>query len=131
MTVESDVGVAANAAGTQTVRIPANLYHFVRKSYDSREKVLDWCIAITLVAVMAYVFRDQIRAAVQPDASLNTGRADDPEPNQDYADALPAGQRARADVYTYNLPPSRGIAYRTAPSGIPTPGNPSLPPVFP
>jgi hypothetical protein len=127
----ADVGDAADAAGKQTVRVPANLLRMVRQSYDSREKVLDWMLAIGVVATLSYVFRDEIRGCIWPGVpdDPNAGRADEPTPNQDVADAFPGGGM-RPGLYTYNMPPARNFRYSAAPSGTRPPHNPSMSPGY-
>jgi hypothetical protein len=127
--MSDDVGRATETAARETVRLPANLMSLVRQSYDSREKILDWCLAIGVVASLAWVFRDQIISVCSAEPGPNAGRRDAPQPNQDVANAFrPA--KARADIYTYNMPPSRKIRYGIGPSSTRPPGNPSLPPTF-
>lgn len=121
----------ANVTEAATVRVPSNLYSYIRASYDSREKVLDWCLAIAVVATLAYVFRDELRQMVYPDASPNAGRSDQPTPNQDVVEAFPYGGRVASDrIYTYNMPSSRAISYRKGPSATRPPADPSQPPSF-
>lgn len=112
------------------VRIPANIYGLIRQSYDTREKILDWMLAIGTVAVLAWAFRDQIRTVVWPydNADPDTGRTDPPVPNQDVSGAFPTGRRS--DLYTYNLPYCRTSREGVGPSGTRPPLNPALPPAF-
>lgn len=126
MPIENDLAATADA----TVRVPANIYALLRQSYDTREKILDWMLAIGTVATMAYVFRDQIRTTLWPydNADPDTGRADPPTPNQDVAGAFPTGRRC--DLYTYNLPYSRTARQGIGPTATRPPLNPALPPAF-
>jgi hypothetical protein len=131
------VGGAARAAGEETIRIPRNVYGLLRQSYDTREKVLDWLLAFAVVGALIYAFRDQLLAAcipkVLPDEhdTPEAGRYEDMQINQNVAGALPQGQQAKANVYTYNLPPSRNIRHGVGPSGTRPPNDPGAPPVFP
>lgn len=127
----TDTGRAVDAAGEAVVRVPANMMRMIRASYDSREKVLDWCLAITVVAALVWAFQDELMDVLWPGADANAGRADAPYPNQDVTTAFPFNNRVPPDPYTYNLPVSRSYKYGTAPSASATPGNPSLPPQFP
>jgi hypothetical protein len=127
----AETGQAADAVEGRTVRVPANMWRLIRQSYDSREKVLDWCLAIGVVIALVWAFRDQLLNVLWPVPDPNAGRSDAPLPNQDVATALPAGNPARSDIYTYNMPVSRQIKYGSVPSGVGPPSNPSLPPLYP
>lgn len=129
--ITRDTAQAADAAEGRMVRVPANMMRIIRQSYDSREKVLDWCLAIGVVVALCWAFRDQLMNVLWPVPDPNAGRTDAPVPNQDVATALPIGNPARADVYTYNMPKSRQIKFGSAPSGVGPPDNPSLPPLYP
>lgn len=127
MTVETEL----SQAGRQTVRIPQNIMSLLRQSYDSREKVLDWCLAFGVAGALVYVFRDELAALARPPSvDPNAGRADEPIPNVDLATAFPANQRAQPSLYTYNMPVSRAIRYSVGPSGTMPPIDPSQPPDY-
>ena len=127
--MSDDVAQAATAAERQTVRLPANLMALVRQSYDSREKVLDWMLALGVVGSLAWVFRDQLKGWCTLDPGPNAGRADEPQPNQDVAGAFrPAC--ARPDLYTYNMPPARNVRFSIGPTMSPPPSNPASPPGY-
>ena len=64
-TVEQEVSGAAN----QVVRVPRNMLAMIRQSYDTREKVLDWCLAFAVALCLMYVFRDQLSAMISGDDS--------------------------------------------------------------
>lgn len=125
-----EAGDAAGELGDTVVHIPANLMGLIRQSYDSREKVLDWLLAISVVVVMAYVFRDEIRSCFVVDPSANTGRTDEVQPSQDIQGAFPYGGRNTDRLYTYNMPSSRNYRYTVGPSSTRPPNNPSAPPDF-
>lgn len=134
MTVETEAAEAARETARETVRVPANLMSLVRQSYDSREKVLDWLLAIAAAATMAYVFRGQITAFFVPTGITDPNTGNDCEPLPDTGpaalnEAFPTG--TRVDLYTYNLPRSRNIRYSVGPSANGVPGNPSSNPTFP
>jgi len=126
MDVEADLGNTAE----QTIRIPANAMRLLRQSYDSREKVLDWWLAIFVTAALVYAFRDQLRGFVKPQADANAGRVDSMVPNQGVGDAFP-NYGINPLIYTYNMPPSRFIKERRGPSGTRVPYSPSGGPAFP
>lgn len=125
-TVTDDLGDAAD----KTIRVPANLMHFIRQSYDTREKMLDWMLAIGVTAALTYAFRDELRTliGITNNVDANTGRDDNPVPNQDIGSAFPhagtTGGRWPA-LYNYNMPTSRRIRYDAPPSGTRPPDNPS------
>ncbi len=126
---------AVATEGGRLVRVPANIMGLLRQSYDTREKVLDWCLAIGAAATMAYVFRDEIGtlfSGALPDLSdgPDAGRTDDMQPNQNVSGALPPFNRLRASLYSYNLPPSRAIRYGVGPSGTMPPSNPADTPSY-
>ena len=127
-----DVSTAADSAGRTTVRVPANVLRLIRQSYDTREKVLDWLLAICVVVVLAYVCRDEIRGVLgMPDADdPNAGRHDDPQVNQDVQEAFQPYGGLRPSLYTYAMPVSRSIRYSAPPLGTRVPDNPSLPPGY-
>lgn len=124
--ITDDLGDAAD----KTVRVPANLMHFIRASYDSREKILDWMMALGVTAALAYAFRDELRTLIGVTGNIdpNAGRDPNPVPNQDIPSAFPhagpVGGRWPA-LYNYNMPTSRRIRYDAPPSGTRPPDNPS------
>lgn len=127
--------MSATLSAVETAtRIPANVMGLLRQSYDSREKALDWLLAIGVSVALVYCFRDEIRGFVgTPEAGPNAGAAPDPQPNQDIGTAFPFagpdGGRWPA-LYAYNMPPSRNIRSSVGPSGMMPPANPSLPPTY-
>lgn len=125
------VGETLDTAEGETIRVPRNLMGFIRRSYDTREKVLDWMLALFVAIALAWMFQDEVRSWFVPDGDLNAGRDDGPQVNQDTATAIPPGgaQQTQAEVYTYNQPPTRQIRYAAPPTGAFVPGNPSLPPM--
>lgn len=125
MTVETDLADTA----TETVRIPAGVMGLLRQSYDTREKVLDWCLAIGVTAALTFMFRDTIMTWFVPDPDPNAGRADAPQPSQDVRGAFPF-KGFGTDIYTYNMPVSRRIKWGIGPSGTAPPTDPSAPPAF-
>jgi hypothetical protein len=119
-----------------TERIPANIMGLLRQSYDSREKILDWVLAIGVTLALVYAFRDELQSLVgSPDqAGPNTGRSPEPQPNQNIAGAFPnAGTEGGRwpGLYAYNMPSSRDIRYTVGPSATAPPVNPSNPPEYP
>jgi hypothetical protein len=127
----SDVAGAADSAGRQTVRVPANVLRLIRQSYDTREKTMDWLLAISVVAALAYIMRDEIRDMINPNGDdPNAGRPDDQQVNQDVAGAWAPYGGLRPSLYTYAMPVSRGLPFRAPPTGMRPPDNPSLPPSF-
>lgn len=90
----------------ETVAIPANIMGLLRQSYDSREKMLDWLLAIATVGVVVAVFWPQLRAI--------SGRKD-MLPNDNVSGALP-NKGGYTDYLTYNLPPTRQLRARIGPS---------------
>jgi hypothetical protein len=125
-----EAGEAASDLDDTVVRVPANLMALIRQSYDSREKVLDWMLAIAVVAAMVYVFRDELRSCLAGDPSVNAGRVDAPMPSQDLQGAFPFGGRNTDRLYTYNMPSSRKYKYSAGPSGTRPPADPSQPPTY-
>lgn len=114
---------AADAA-KGTIRIPSNVMGLLRESYDTRQKVLDWMLSIGVIAVLVWAFWS-------PLGELFGGK--DIKPSQNVSGpggALPK-QVAPANIYTYNLPPSRrGIRTGIGPSLTRPPHNPSTAPGF-
>lgn len=121
--------MSLEALEQETTRIPANLYGLVRQSIDTREKVLDWCLAIAVSGTIAWVFRDQLASFFYPNGGVNAGRQDNPTPNQDVATAFPT--RSVNDFYQYNMPRSRTLKYTPGPSVTAVPVNPSSQPAYP
>jgi hypothetical protein len=120
-----------SSSGEDAVRIPANVMALLRQSYDTREKILDWCLAIGVAVALAYTFRDQLRGMCGlDDPGVNAGREAEPQPSQDVAGAFPAGGTPN-DAYTYNMPVSRAIRYSVEGGGTALPSNPSASPNFP
>ena len=127
----ADLGAAADAAESQTIRVPRNVMRLLEQSYGSREKVLDWMLALGVAATMVWVFRGQLAAMVgSVDTDPNVDRAGPLKPNTDLAGAFPASQR-RPDLYTYNMPSSRALRNNPAPGGTGVPQDPSAPPSYP
>lgn len=126
MEIERDLGETAEA----TIRIPANTMKLLRQSYDTREKVLDWWLAVFVAGALVYAFRNELRGFVTPDTDPNAGKDPSMVPNQGVGDALP-NRGINPMVYTYNLPPSRLIKERRGPSGTRKPFDPSGMPEFP
>lgn len=125
--IEGDLSDAAGA----TVRLPRNVYSYIRASYDSREKLLDWLLAIAAVAVVVYVMRDELRTMVSSDATPNAGLPDPPQANVDISTAFPFHGRVASDrIYTYNMPSSRAQKRYPGPAGTRLPANPSAPPSY-
>lgn len=122
-------------AADATIRVPANLMGFIRASYDTREKTLDWMLALGVAGALTFAFRDEIRTWLGFDAAAgaNIGRADNQVPNQDIGSAFPyagpEGGRWPA-LYNYNMPASRRIRYDVGPSGTRVPEDPSLQPGY-
>lgn len=117
----------------QTIKVPEGIMRLLRQSYSTREKALDWILAIAVVAVMAYAFRDQLRGMLAPSTDPNAG-LDDVTPSQDIngpRGAFPrTNPRAPADPFTYNMPSSRALRNNAYPLGPAPPVNPSSVSVF-
>ncbi len=131
-----DLGSAAEGAYEETVRIPSGVMRLVRASYDSRERVLDWCLAFAVVAALCWAFRDQIMACVMVSSDTNAGRHDPLVPSEDVDGALPlsgvvAPSMPTRDLYSWNMPPSRTIAFQRGPSATRRPWNPGMGGQFP
>lgn len=131
MSVDQDFAGAAD----ETIRVPGNLMHFIRQSYDTREKMLDWMLALGVAGALTFAFRDEIRTwlGIAGEAGPNVGRADNIVPNQDIGSAFPYAGREGGRwpaLYNYNMPSSRNIRYNAGPSGTRPPRNPSLQPTF-
>lgn len=110
---------------TETVKLPANLMGILRESYDSRQKVLDWMLAGSVVVVCLWAFWPQLTSLAATGGPVT--------PNQDVKGALPSvwKQQTPANVYTYNMPSSRKIRSGVGPSGTRAPFDPSSQPDFP
>ena len=131
MAIDADFADAAD----ETIRVPSNIMGLLRHSYDSREKVLDWMLAIGVVVALTFAFRDDLRSmlGVSGDVGPNAGRKAPPVPNQDigtaFPNAGPSGGRWPA-LYNYNMPVSRDIRYGVGPSATRPPDNPSQPATY-
>lgn len=124
MTVETDLSDAATAS----VRVPGDILQLVRQSYDTRQKALDWLLALSVAGALVWAFQDELKAWIWP-ANLppDAGRDATPQPNQDVAGAYPFYGRG-PDRLSYNLPPSRSLQYGRVQSAVGLPSNPSAPP---
>lgn len=125
------LNTSLDAAEGETIRVPRNLMGYIRRSYDTREKVLDWMLAIFVAITLAWMFQDEIKSWLVPDGGINAGRDDGPQVNQDTEGAIPTGgaEQTQAEMYTYNQPATRQIRYAAPPTGAFVPRNPSLPPM--
>jgi hypothetical protein len=124
------IGAAADAAATETVRVPRDLLAHFRQTYDTREKLLDWMLAAGVVAALLWAFRDELWSSWGwGEAGVNAGRAGPSQPTQDTS-GLACSSATRPDLYNYNAPFSRYLRYAIGPAGTAPPGNPSLPPAF-
>jgi hypothetical protein len=121
------VQTATNEAYEQVVNIPSGVMDLVRKSYDTRDKVFDWLLAIGVTGTLVYVFWDQI-CGLLPSA---IGKYDI-MPNQDVTGALGKTPcQPVSNIYTYNMPPARkNIADRIGPASVRVPYNPGTGPQF-
>jgi hypothetical protein len=121
------ISSATNEAYEQVINIPSGVMDLVRKSYDTRDKVLDWMLAVGVVATLVYVFWNQI-------CSLLPSALDkyDIMPNQDVTGALGKTPcQPVSNIYTYNMPPARkNISDRVGPSSVRVPTNPGNGPQF-
>ena len=124
MALEQEAGEAAEA----TVRVPSNIMGLLRQSYSNREKMLDWMLAIGCALALCWAYRDTLLGLAAPPTDPNTGRPT-MVPNQNTPGAFPNTAR-QPRFYSYNLPPSRKIAYAIGPSGTMPPANPSQPPRY-
>lgn len=137
----ADLENLASDAANQTTRIPANLMGLLRQSYDTREKALDWILAIFVCAALVYAFRDQLvglaSSVSQNDPAAgdpNTGRAASIYPDMDISTAFPlAGTKGGRwpALYAYNMPASRNLRYQAGPSSGAPPNDPSVPNQYP
>lgn len=117
------VAETVEKVANETARVPGNLMRLLEHSYGTRERQLDWLLALVAVSATVFAFWPQLRGAIYP-AAKNL------RPNDDVAGALPADPSAR--YMTYNLPPARtNIAHRRGPTMVPIPNNPSYTPAFP
>lgn len=124
------------AAADHAVRVPAGIMALLRQSYDSREKVLDWLLAIGVVAALVWAFRDDIRSSIGITSATdpNLGRTDPAVPSMDVRGAFPGAGRTGGRwpaLYAYNMPASRAFRYAAGPSGTRPPTDPSVPPDYP
>jgi hypothetical protein len=131
MDIIETASTEAGEAADKLVRVPAGVMDLLRQSYGSRERVLDWMLAIGVTVTMAYVFRDELMGLITPPDDANAGRVDSFQPNQNVPGAFPRGQKAPANPYTYNMPPSRSVRYSVDTSGMMPPGNPAQTPFYP
>ena len=115
------IGSTAESVAEEGIAIPRNVMGLLRASYDTREKHLDWLLAIATVGVVTLVFWPQIKEAC-------TGAKRDMVANQNVGSALKGDV---IDLYTYNLPPTRQLRNRVGPSGTRVPFNPGYGPWFP
>jgi hypothetical protein len=123
------VSQTLNSTYEETVRIPSGVMQLVRQSYDTRDKVLDWMLAIFVAGALIYVFRAPLMAMVKPDLSINAGKVD-VVPDNAICEAVGNGQPV-GKIYTYNMPQSRqNIASRIGPSSVRMPYNPGYGPQF-
>jgi hypothetical protein len=122
------------AGAEETIRIPRNIMALLRESYDTREKALDWILALVVCSALVWAFRDELTTMFWGDTGPNAGTDPEPQPNQNLGSAFPnagpSGGRWPA-LYAYNMPVSRNIRNSAGPSATSPPGNPSLPPSYP
>lgn len=129
--MSESVNASLDAAGTETIRVPRNIMGLLRQSYDTREKVLDWMLAIALAITLVWLFQDRVTGLFHVDPDANAGRDDPPVPSQEVDSAIPPCNETTARIYTYNLPSSRTIRHQIGPSVTPPPIDPSRPPMYP
>jgi len=126
------IEIDLDETAADTIRVPRNIMGLLRRSYDTREKVLDWMLAIFVATALAWMFRDQFVSLFWvTDPTPNAGRDDPPIPSQNVNEALDPGNEIPARVYTYNLPKSRTTKYFPGPSSNTIPTDPSQPARFP
>jgi hypothetical protein len=120
----------ATGAYEEVVRIPSGVMNLVRQSYDSRDKVLDWMLAIGVAAAMAYAFRHQLLGFMFTTNGPNAGKTD-LVPNQAASQAIGKTGQPVETIYTYNMPKARTtIADRVGPSSVRKPFNPGYGPQY-
>jgi hypothetical protein len=125
------IETTASETADQTIRLPKNVLRLIRQSYSSRERVLDWTLAIFVAAAMCYVFKAQLMGMFAGDPSINAGATPSQVPNQNVGDAFPTTQYATPNIYTYNMPVSRNLERRFGPILTRVPHDPSLPLEYP
>jgi hypothetical protein len=106
---------------TEVLKVPAGVMRMLEQSYGTRERQLDWLLAIIAVGATTFAFWPQLKGCIWP-------LPKDMKPN-DEVTQIPKHPGAR--VMTYNLPPSRALAVRRGPTVVPIPNNPSFSPTFP
>ena len=120
----------AGRLAKDTIRIPAGVMGMLQQSYSTRERQLDWLLAIVAVGATMYAFWDQIAGACGYAGKVGAGtEIPDHRPNEDVTSALPRDPSAK--LYNYNMPASRNMAWRRGPSMNPIPNNPSFTPAYP
>jgi hypothetical protein len=112
-------------------KVPTGVMDLVRKSYDTRQRVLDWTLAIMIVTLIAFTFRAQLAAFYSSCTNANAGKTD-LAPNMNVKEAVGKTGQKVENLYTYNMPPARKlIASRVGPSSVRVPLNPSTGPLYP
>jgi hypothetical protein len=122
---------AAGETADAIVKIPSGAMRIIRQSYDSRERVLDWMLAIFVAAALVYVFKAQLMGMFVGDPGPNAGLPPVFAPNQNVGSAFPNDQYAPAYVYTYNMPSSRSQQTRFANLNTRKPHDPGQQPQYP
>lgn len=128
MAIVDETKTALGDSYEEVVKIPSGVMNLIRQSYDSRERVLDWMLALSVAGALIYVFRAQISGMITPPKDPNAGKTD-MVPNQDVKNAVcDSNMRPpKANIYTYNMPRSRSeIASRIGPSSVRIPFNPAF-----
>jgi hypothetical protein len=111
------------------VHIPSGVMDLVRQSYDSRERVLDWMLAIAVVGVLLYLMGPKFNLSFTKLVGVNADKID-LMPNQDVAAAVGTNQPVET-IYTYNMPIARrNIAYNVGPTSVRKPFNPKFGPQY-
>lgn len=122
------IGVAREGV-EEIARVPQGVMRLLQQSYATRERHLDWLLALVAVGAVVYAFWPQICDGVkQGKAGVGTNNPDS-KPNDDIKGALSDNPSVR--LYTYNLPAARNFAPRRGPTVVPTPQNPSFSPAYP
>lgn len=127
--MSESVASLADQTSEQVIRLPSGVVRLVRQSIDSRERVLDWMLALAVAGTMLYVFWDQVCGLVNPSKSVNAGLGDT-QPNYDGKTMGGDGIQSVSTFITYNMPSSRKFAQRVGPSNIRIPDNPQNGPQF-
>jgi hypothetical protein len=117
-------------AADDTIEIPRNVMGLLRQSYDTRQKMLDWMLAIGVALLMGWAFRAELMGLLAPSYDVNDGTQDNYQPNMNLGEALRT-DGVPSQIYTYNLPPSRNVRTDPTPQGVGLPSNPSQPPMYP